>query len=118
MANFLDEIKQDVEFIKGHNLQPGWYKVLKVFILVGFSVGYAFFFGFPATLVFFTVFFFLSLVLHLVYRSGTNKWKRTWLDFVVVEDGDQIVAKHIGKYYYSAILINAVIATIISQLLL
>ena len=118
MANLLDEIKQDVEFIKGHNLQPGWYKVLKVFILVGFFVGYAFFFGLSAALVFTAVFFFLSLVIHLVYRSGTSKWTRTWLDFVVVEDGDRIVAKRIGKYYYSAIVINATIAMIISQLML
>jgi hypothetical protein len=116
MANLLDEIRLDVEFIKGHNLQPGWYKVLKVFILIGFFVGYAFFFGFPATLVFFAVFFFLSVIIHLFYRSGTNKWRRSWLDFVVVEDGDRIKTKRIGKYYYSAIVINTVIAIVISQL--
>jgi hypothetical protein len=37
MARLFNEIKDDVSFIKSHTLQPKWYKVLKIFILLVFG---------------------------------------------------------------------------------
>ena len=115
MTKLIQEIKEDVDFVKSHSLQPKWYKVLKVFILVGFLAGYYSFFGWNKTVVFFAVFLFLSLLVHLLYRTKTNKWKRSWLDFVVIKKGDEIKAKSIGIYYYSAIIFNALLSALISQ---
>lgn len=115
MTKLIQEIKEDVDFVKSHSLQPKWYKVLKVFILVGFLAGYYSFFGWNKTVVFFAVFLFLSLLVHLLYHTKTNKWKRSWLDFVVIKKGDEIKAKSIGIYYYSAIIFNALLSALISQ---
>ncbi len=116
MGKLLQDIKEDVNFVKSHTVQPKWYKVLKVFILAGGLAGYYFFFGWMKTVVFFAVFLFLSLLVHLLYRAKTNKWKRSWLDFVVVEEGGEIKAKSIGIYYYSAIMFNALLSALVSQL--
>lgn len=117
MAKLLNEIEYDLSFIKSHTLQPKWYKVLKVFFLLGFWVGYYSLFGLRKTLVFFTLFFFLSFLVHLLYRTKTDKFKRSWLDFVVIEENNEIKAKSIGKFYYSAIIINAFLSLVISQIL-
>jgi Ca2+-dependent lipid-binding protein len=115
MSKLLEEIKLDVNFVKSHTLQPKWYKVLKVFILAGFLVGYGFLFGLIKTTIFFAIFIFLSFLMHMLYRIKTNKWKRSWLDFVVVEENSEIKAKSIGKFYYSAVVLNAILALVISQ---
>jgi hypothetical protein len=117
MTKLLNEIKDDWNFVKSHTLQPGWYKILKVFIVLGFLLGYYFLFGILKTVLFSAVFFFLSFLVHLVYRSKTNKWKQSWLDFVVIEENNEIKAESIGKFYYSAIVINAALSLIISQIL-
>ena len=117
MAKLIDEIKHDASFIKSHTLQPQWYKILKIFIVIGFLVGYYFFFGFLKTLLFAASFFTLSLVVHLVYRIKTKKWTQSWLDFVVVKENNEIKAERIGKYYYLAIALNAIISLAISQVL-
>jgi hypothetical protein len=116
MTKPLEEIKTDLNFIKSHTLQPKWYKILKVFVLVGFFLGYYTLFGLHKTLVFFAVFFFLSLVVHMVYRVKTHTWQRSWLDFVVIEENNEIKADRIGKYYYSAVALNAILALLISQI--
>jgi Ca2+-dependent lipid-binding protein len=115
MTKLIQEIKDDFDFVKSHTLQPKWYKVLKVFILAGFLAGYYFLFGRSKTIVFSAVFLFLSLLVHLLYRAKTNKWKRSWLDFVVAKEGDETKAERIGKYYYSAIILNAILSVIVSQ---
>ncbi len=115
MSKLVEEIKYDMNFIKSHSLQPQWYKVLKVFILVGFLVGYGYLFGLGKTVIFFAVFILLSFLVHLLYRIKTKKWKQSWLDFVVVEEGNEIKAKSIGKFYYSAIVLNAILSLVISQ---
>ncbi|HEY44012.1 MAG TPA: hypothetical protein G4O11_08535 [Anaerolineae bacterium] len=117
MTKLLNEIKDDLDFIKSHTLQPGWYKILKIFLVIGFLLGYYFLFGILKTVLFFAVFFFLSFLVHLVYRSKTDKWRRSWLDFVVIEENNEIKAESIGKFYYSAIIINATLSLIISQVL-
>jgi uncharacterized membrane protein YfcA len=117
MEKILNEIKYDLEFLRSHTLQPKWFKVLKVFILLGVFIGYFFLFGLPATILFIATFVTLMLVVHLIYRKETNRYTASWLDFVVVEDGKEIKSKRIGKYYYPAIAVNAVISVIVSQLL-
>jgi hypothetical protein len=117
MARLLDEIKYDLSFIRSHRLQPHWWKVSKVFLLVGSFVGYLYFCGAVKTVAFFAVFMLLCLGVHMMYRVKTHKFTRTWLDFVVVEENGQRAAKSIGRFYYAAIVINAVLALVASQVL-
>ncbi len=111
----LEEIKYDVSFISTHSLQPKWYKALKTLILVGFLAGYLFLFGLTATVVFFVTFLFLSFLVHMLYRTKTNRFTRSWLDFVVVEENGETRAKSIGRFYYSAIALNAIASVLVSQ---
>jgi hypothetical protein len=117
MTKLFQEIKLDLDFIKSHTLQPKWYKVLKVFILFGFLTGYSLFQGMTKTAIFLALFLFLSLLVHMLYRINTHKWTRTWLDFVVAQDNVEGKTNRIGKFYYSAVILNAVLALIISQLI-
>jgi len=112
----LKEIKDDLSFIKSHTLQPQWYKVLKIFIIVGVLAGYYYLFGAIKTVIFFVVFIFLMLLVHLIYRTKTNKFRQSWLDFIVVESDNEIKPKSIGKFYYAAIVLNAVFSIIVSQM--
>jgi hypothetical protein len=106
----------DARFVRGHRLQPGWYKALKVVLLVAAVGAYLILFGPARTAVFVVVFLALSLVLHLVYRAGTDKFTSTWLDFRVEERDGTMVPVSIGRLYYSAIAINAAVAIAVSQL--
>lgn len=117
MSKLLQEIKDDLAFIKSHTLQPQWYKALKIFILVGFLAGYYFLFGFMKTVIFFASFMLLMLLVHLVYRFKTQKFQKSWLDFIVAETDEGIKAKSIGKFYYAVIIFNALCSVIVSQLL-
>jgi len=117
MTKLIDEIKHDLSYLKSHTLQPKWFKILKVFILLGFFLVSYFLFGFARTILFFTIFILLSTLVHLTYRVKTNKWSQSWLDFIVVEENDELKTKRIGKYYYLAVFINVIFSLIISQLL-
>jgi hypothetical protein len=117
MTKLIDEIKYDLNFLKSHTLQPKWFKILKIFILLGFLAGYYFLFGLMATMLFFAAFIFLMLVVHFAYRIKTKKYTISWLDFVVIEDGGEQKPQRIGKYYYPAIIVNAILAFIICQVL-
>lgn len=117
MSKLQDELKYDLNFIKSHSLQPKWFKILKVFIIVGFSVGYYYLFGIMKTIIFCAIFIFLSFFVHLIYRTKTNKWKQSWLDFIVIEENNEKKAKSIGKFYYSAIVLNTILSLFISQML-
>jgi hypothetical protein len=115
-GDLLDEIKYDANFVKSHTLQPKWYKIFKIFLLLGFLAGYALLFSVKAMLIFLVVFLCLSTVVHFTYRAKTHKFTQTWLDFVVYQEQGETKYKRIGKYYYSAVLANAVIAVIVSQM--
>ena len=117
MNKLLDEIKYDLHFIQSHTLQPKWYKITKVFILFGLIGGYYLLFGFAKTLVFVLIFIFLSTIVHFVYRIKTRRWKQSWLDFVVNEENGEMKYKRIGKFYYLAIIINAILSVFISHML-
>ena len=115
MAKLLEEIKFDLNFVKSHTLQPKWYKVFKIFMLIGAIAAYYYFFGLSKTIVFLAVFFFLSFLLHMIYRIKTKKYTQSWLDLKVVKEGNEVKAKSIGKFYYLAVAINAIISIAISQ---
>jgi hypothetical protein len=117
MSKLLNEIKFDLKFIQSHTLQPRWYKIAKVFIILGFLLGYYLLFGITTTIVFFVLFMLLSALVHLVYRVKTNKYTQSWLDFIVAEEDGKRAPKSIGKYYYTAIVINLILSIVISQVL-
>jgi hypothetical protein len=116
MGRFVGGLRYDVSFVRGHRLQPGWYKALKVVLLLAAVGAYLFLFGPVKTAVFAGVFLVLSLVIHLVYRAGTDRFTRTWLDFRVEERDGTMVPVSIGRFYYSAIAISAAVAVAVSQL--
>ena len=118
MKKILSEIKYDADFIRGHTLQPQWYKILKVFLLLGLLGGYLALFGGWKTLIFFGVFFGLSTGLHMVYRVKTRRYTQSWRDFVVNENetGERSYQR-IGVYYYLIVIINLVAAFVLSQIL-
>ena len=115
MHKFLAEIKHDLSFIKSHTLQPKWFKVLKVFLLLGFLGSYVSLFGWGKTIVFSIIFFVLMLIVRFVYRAKTKRFSESWLDFIVYEEDGEKKYKRIGAFYYGAIIVNAVFAFIISQ---
>ena len=118
MKKLWSEIKYDADFIRGHTLQPHWYKVLKVFLLLGLVGGYTALFGGRRTLIFCGVFFGLAFMLHMLYRIKTQKFSQSWLDFVVLDDGQgNLSYQRIGKYYYLAVLSFLVLAVVLSQVL-
>ena len=117
MAKLLQGIRDDLRFVRSHSLQPKWYKALKVFILLGFLLGYWMLFGVRRTAIFLAAFLLLSLALHMLYRTGTHAWKRNWLDFVVADQGGEMRPQRIGIFYYSAIVLNAALSMVASQVL-
>lgn len=117
MARLLKEIKYDLNYIRGHTNQPGWYKVLKVFILAGVFAGFLYLFGIRRTVIFFIIFFILMGMVHLLYRVKTDRFTQSWLDFIVAEEDGQVRGKSIGIYYYASIVLSAVIAFLLSNIL-
>ncbi|MBN1451485.1 MAG: hypothetical protein JW963_10760 [Anaerolineales bacterium] len=115
MSKLLKEIKYDLSFIQSHTLQPKWFKVLKVFLLLGFLWLYVFLFGWGKMTVFFICFVGLMAVVHFMYRVKTKRFSQSWLDFIVYEEDGEKKYKRIGKYYYGAIVVNAILSFIISQ---
>jgi len=118
MKKILNEIVNDAKFIKGHTLQPQWYKILKVFFIVGFLAVFFIMFGGKRTLLFCGFFFSLSLIVHMVYRTKTKKFSQSWLDFKVIENDGQLEYQRIGIFYYLAVAINGIVSFVISQLLI
>jgi hypothetical protein len=116
MAKLLDEIRYDLSFIKSHTLQPKWYKILKVFLLFGLIAGYSSLFGVLKTSVFFGVFVSMSFLIHMIYRVKTERFVKSWLDFVVFEENGALKYKRIGIFYYLAVFLSALIALGLSQL--
>ena len=115
MTRLLEEIKSDIRFVKSHTLQPEWFKMLKVLILVGVLAGYYLLFGPGKTILFVVIFLGLSAGVHYIYRFKTHKYTRSWLDFVVYEENQTVKYKRIGMYYYAAVMLNALLAFAVSQ---
>jgi hypothetical protein len=116
LRKLIDGVQYDVDFIKGHTLQPTWYKVFKIFLVLGILALYWLFFGWTKTILFLVIFVILSLGIHMTYRIKTNRFTRTWLDFKVYADYEGVKYRRIGGYYYIAVLLSAIIAFGVSQL--
>jgi Ca2+-dependent lipid-binding protein len=114
MKNLVKEIAYDANFVKGHKLQPAWYKGLKIFILLGVICAFVWLFGWQRAVVFVVIFFLLSLIVHMTYRIKTRKFTRNWMDFVIVEDKEKNVKQGIGVMYYAWVILNAAIAFLVS----
>jgi hypothetical protein len=85
--------------------------------MLGFLGGYVFLFGWGKMFVFLVSFMVLGAILHFAYRAKTKRWKESWLDFIVYEEDGETKYKRIGKFYYSAIILNAILSFIISQVI-
>lgn len=117
MRKILEGIMADARFFRDHELQPGWYKILKVVLLLG-SIGAAYrVFGGLKTLVFFGSFFLLSLGVHLIYRVKTKQFSESWLDFIVEEQDGKQKPTRIGGYYYLMVLMNGLLSYLLSWVL-
>jgi hypothetical protein len=117
VAKLMDEIRYDLQFLKSHTLQPKWWKVAKVFVLLGFLAGHYVVFGLARTAVFLAFFLLLMGAVHLIYRAKTARYTKSWLDFVVTREGNEVKTQSIGKYYYLAIVINTMTSLLISHAL-
>ena len=69
------------------------------------------------TLIFCVVFFGLSLIVHLIYRTNTKKYTQSWLDFKVSQVNGQLEYQRIDAYYYLMVGLNLILALLASQLL-
>jgi len=116
MGKIGEEIKYDLNFLRSHTLQPKWYKILKIFILLGFLLGFYFLFALARTALFFACFVAFTLVIHFTYRIKTKKYTQNWLDFRLEKDADG-KPKRIGKYYYSAVILSAILSFVLSLVL-
>lgn len=118
MKKIFAELKYDLSFIQSHTLQPTWFKVLKIFFLLGFLWGYVALFGWGKMIVFAISFFGLMLVVHFLYRARTNRFSESWLDFIVYDENGKKKYKRIGMYYYGAVLISALLSFFVSQVVI
>jgi hypothetical protein len=110
----LKDLKKDIEFIKGHRLQPAWFKIMKIFVLAGIITVYVLLLGPLKTIVWLIVFLGLAAIVHFSYRAGTRVFTRSWLDFQVVEKKTGREFKRIGPYYYIFVLTSFAIATVVA----
>jgi hypothetical protein len=121
MSSFLEKliggIKYDAAFLKGHTLQPAWYKIFKIFIVIGFLALYWIIFGFTKTIIFFACFVLMALAMHMTYRIKTHRYTRSWLDFIVYEEDGVRKYRRISWRYYATVILLALVAVTISQLL-
>lgn len=113
----IEGFKYDVRFVKGHTLQPKWYKFSKLFIITGIIAAYWWIFGTTKALIFVGVFLIVGLSLHMLYRVKTDRFTHSWLDFNVHEENGVKKSEYIGGYYYGMVIFGAIIAVILSQLL-
>ena len=97
MKKFLSELKYDLNFIRSHTLQPQWFKIFKVFLVLGILWGYDLLFGGKKTIIFALIFFGLMLGVHFLYRFKTKRYSESWLDFIVYEEDGERKFKRIGQ---------------------
>jgi len=107
MLKPLQELAFDIEYLKNHTLQPSWFKVLKIFILIAVFIVYTLFFGLSKTLLFIAIFFLFGLLIHYTYRIKTKRYTLSWADFRVKEENGKLITERIGIIYYSAVILSA-----------
>jgi len=108
----IKEMKKDIRFLKGHTLQPGWWKIAKVLLLIGVLIAVYFIFNLQKTIIWVSIFVGLSLILHFTYRIKTKTYTRSWMDFKVIEIDGKPSYSRIGIFYYSLVILFFIAATV------
>lgn len=108
----VDEINTDIEFIKNHTLQPKWWKKLKVFVLLGMILSIYWMFGLSKTILWFSIVITLGFIVHMTYRTKTQVYTKSWMDFHVKEVNGELVYGRIGLRYYFLVILIFTIATV------
>jgi hypothetical protein len=106
------EIKKDIAFLKKHTLQPTWWKIAKVFILLVSITIIWIIFGILKTIIWFSIIIILGLIVHFTYRIKTHTYKKSWMDFKVKETDGELTYERIGLLYYSLVVCLFLIATV------
>jgi len=107
-----NEIKKDINFLKTHTLQPAWWKITKIFILLGSLMIIFIIFGILKTIIWFSVVIILSVIIHFIYRIKTHAYTKSWMDFKVIEKEGKLTYGRIGFLYYALVVIMFLISTI------
>jgi len=107
-----EEIKRDMNFIKKHTLQPAWWKITKIFLLLGSIIIIFYIFGLAKTMIWVSIFLILTLIVHFTYRIKTHTYTKSWMDFKVTEKEGKLTYGRIGFFYYTLVAIIFLIATI------
>jgi hypothetical protein len=108
----IKEIKNDINFLKKHTLQPAWWKITKIFVLLGSLIIIFFIFGILKTIIWFSIVLILGVIIHFVYRIKTHTYTKSWMDFKVIEKEGKLTYGRIGFFYYTLVVIMFLIATI------
>ena len=111
------EIKKDIDFLKVHTLQPAWWKIAKIFILLAAILTIWKIFGMLKTIIWFSIVVLLASVVHMIYRIKTHTYEKTWMDFKVKEIDGKLTYERIGLLYYSLVVFIFFTATITIVLL-
>ena len=112
MIIIIKEIKKDINFIKKHTLQPAWWKITKIFMLLGSLTIIFYIFGILKTIIWFSIVLILGLIIHFIYRIKTHTYTKSWMDFKVLEKEGKLTYGRIGFLYYILVVIIFLIATI------
>jgi len=107
----VEEIKKDINFIKKHTLQPAWWKITKIFVLLGSLIIIFYIFGILKTIIWFSIILILGVTIHFIYRIKTHTYTKSWLDFKVIEKEGKLTYGRIGFLYYTLVVIIFLIAT-------
>jgi hypothetical protein len=108
----IKEIKNDINFLKKHTLQPAWWKVTKIFVLLGSLIIIFYIFGILKTIIWFSIVLILGAIIHFIYRIKTHTYTKSWMDFKVIEKEGKLTYGRIGFFYYTLVVIIFLIATI------
>ena len=113
----IKEIKKDINFIKKHTLQPTWWKITKIFVLLGSLIIVFNIFGLLKTIIWFSIILILGVIIHFMYRIKTHTYTKSWMDFKVMEKEGKLIYGRIGFLYYTLVIIIFLIATTIILLI-
>jgi hypothetical protein len=111
------DMKKDLKFIRGHTLQPRWWKFGKIFLLLGTLAVLFLTCGLLKTAIWFAVVVVLSLAVHMLYRVKTRTFTRSWMDFNVNRLKGKWIYGRIGRLYYSLVALILITTTSIMLLL-
>ncbi|MBN1776798.1 MAG: hypothetical protein JW811_01635 [Clostridiales bacterium] len=110
-------IRTDASFLKTHTTQPKWWKISKIFVLLGALIAVGFIFNVWKAAVWLGVIVVLTTAMHFMYRIKTHVYTKTWMDFKVWEVDGKLIYGRIGFMYYPLVAAIFVIATAIILLI-